>query len=83
MDNKLLAVSEHAQAIIDATADLPPQFVAKIEELCTTLISTTAMAVGKGIKVIDVSDLAPGVTKLGDGISAILTDDGTLSFKKQ
>lgn len=82
MDKTVQIVAEHAQAIIDATVGLPPQFVAKIEELCSTLVSTTAMAEGKGVKVIEVSNLSPGVTSVYDGLQAILTDGGELSFKK-
>jgi hypothetical protein len=66
MSKKLFEISEHAQKIMDAALDLPSQYAQKIEELCSTIVSVTAMAEGANIVTINVQDLGEG-THVVDG----------------
>lgn len=60
MNNKMIEIAEACAVIIEASKDLPSQYNQKIEELCSTILSVTAMAEGTNVITIDTAELGEG-----------------------
>lgn len=76
MSKKLISVAEHVQHIQTLTNDLPSQYAQKIEELCSTILSVTAMAEQINIVSVNVDDLQEGVNEVNG--HKIIVENGTV-----
>lgn len=76
MSKTLIEVADHVQNIQKLTENFPSQYAQKIEELCSTILSVTAMAEQINIVSVNVDDLQEGVNEVGG--HKIIVENGTV-----